>query len=346
MRRYFWSKPLGGYTPADTLLGIALHSITALAEQMCCANAACCSFERAAANVELCCGFTLSKETLRQVAVAAGRRAAAEPHAPLPAPADGKPTCVGVDGTFAPMVTPEEKQLRRDGVLERRRQREQDGAPVARPLPEVRPGHEGGWHEMKLATIYHPDGGPARTIATAGNANDLGERLALLARQIRLCDLPESIALTDAAAWIARQLADRLPQLTAHLLDFYHFAEHVFAAGKAALGEQAGTSWSNGVLHAARQEGPAEVLRRIAELRCELSRNPAACAALDVLVAFVRKHVSMLDYPAALARGWPIGSGPTESACKQLNARLKLRGARWDKDSAEAMMNLVARQAA
>ena len=50
----------------------------------------------------------------------------------------------------------------------------------------------------------------------------------------------------------------------------------------------------------------------------------------------------MVEYPAALAKGWDIGSGPTEAMCKNLTLRLKRTGMKWDTDNAAALMNLVA----
>ena len=46
--------------------------------------------------------------------------------------------------------------------------------------------------------------------------------------------------------------------------------------------------------------------------------------------------------PAALAKGWDIGSGPTRAMCKNLTLRLKRPGMKWDTDNAAALMNLVA----
>ena len=48
----------------------------------------------------------------------------------------------------------------------------------------------------------------------------------------------------------------------------------------------------------------------------------------------------MTDYPSFRDAGYDCGSGPTESFCGCLTARLKARGMRWDKDNAEAGMAL------
>ncbi|MFA7236927.1 MAG: hypothetical protein WC058_08685, partial [Phycisphaeraceae bacterium] len=52
------------------------------------------------------------------------------------------------------------------------------------------------------------------------------------------------------------------------------------------------------------------------------------------------QRLEMLDDPAAMARGWDIGSGPTEAMCKTLTLRLKRPGMKWDTDHAAPMMNL------
>jgi hypothetical protein len=51
----------------------------------------------------------------------------------------------------------------------------------------------------------------------------------------------------------------------------------------------------------------------------------------------------------ALAKGWDIGSGPTEAIpsrlrtwCKNLALRLKRPGMKWDTDNAAALMNPLA----
>ena len=60
------------------------------------------------------------------------------------------------------------------------------------------------------------------------------------------------------------------------------------------------------------------------------------------LEQYAAQRADRLDYPAFLAQGWAIGSGPTEAFCKTLTARLKGSGMRWDRPNAEAMMALAA----
>jgi hypothetical protein len=48
-----------------------------------------------------------------------------------------------------------------------------------------------------------------------------------------------------------------------------------------------------------------------------------------------------MDYPTALANGWPIATGVIEGACRHLvKDRMDVTGARWGVDGAEAILKL------
>src|SRR3712207_7999778 len=54
-----------------------------------------------------------------------------------------------------------------------------------------------------------------------------------------------------------------------------------------------------------------------------------------------RSNAHRMEYPEYLARGWCIGSGAVESACKTVvGQRLKLAGMRWGEDGADALCHL------
>ena len=75
-----------------------------------------------------------------------------------------------------------------------------------------------------------------------------------------------------------------------------------------------------------------------------MARRPARGGrpAADRLLNYVSERREMIRYPEFRAKGWQIGSGPTEATCKTLTARLKGSGMRWDADNAEALMALEA----
>jgi len=66
-----------------------------------------------------------------------------------------------------------------------------------------------------------------------------------------------------------------------------------------------------------------------------------------MLICRVRQHLlakkDYLNYPQALAAGWPIATGIIEGACRHLvKDRLDLTGARWGLLGAEAILKLRA----
>src|SRR5205085_11033291 len=90
-----------------------------------------------------------------------------------------------------------------------------------------------------------------------------------------------------------------------------------------------------------KEQGVAPVLSAVAALNKQV-RAAGKRESLRLLREYLSDRLDMLDYPAALANGWDIGSGPTEAECKTLTLRLKRPGGRRDRDHAAAMMNLKA----
>ena len=126
------------------------------------------------------------------------------------------------------------------------------------------------------------------------------------------------------------------------LLDFYHLSEHVWDTAHACWGDgEEARAWARKQLHDIKHFGGLGVLAAIDEEKKKL-RAPGKQDALRLLRNYLVERWEMVEYPAALAKGWDIGSGPTEAMCKNLTLRLKRPGMKWDTDNAAALMNLVA----
>src|SRR5206468_1731559 len=79
--------------------------------------------------------------------------------------------------------------------------------------------------------------------------------------------------------------------------------------------------------------------------RCGFDQATQRLAVIDGgpwIINHVTDRRDMICYPQFLSQNWQIGSGPTESQCKQVPRRVKGRGKRWDADNAEAVMALEA----
>ncbi len=92
------------------------------------------------------------------------------------------------------------------------------------------------------------------------------------------------------------------------------------------------------ILHGHAREVAAGIRRRpTAELAKAKRRNAHQCA------KYLINKARYLDYPSALAAGWPIATGIIEGACRYLVAdRMDITGARWSVDGAEAVLKLRA----
>jgi hypothetical protein len=66
-------------------------------------------------------------------------------------------------------------------------------------------------------------------------------------------------------------------------------------------------------------------------------------AGADACATYLTNKSRHLDYPTALAQGWPIATGVIEGACRHLvKDRMDLTGARWGLSGAEAILKLRA----
>lgn len=212
----------------------------------------------------------------------------------------------------------------------------------AKPLAPARPGSDERFKEMKVGAFYDQHKRHRHAFATEAASKDYGPLLREYGRQIAFERADETISLVDGARWIAQQVCAALLCLGALLLDFYHLAQHIHAAAKCCLGETpAAKEWASARLAEIRTLGVMPVLAAIDALKKKV-RAGAKVESLRLLREYLTDRLEMLEYPAALAKGWDIGSGPTEAECKTLTMRLKRPGARWDLDHAAAMMNLKA----
>ena len=301
-------------------------------------------FRKSADALQRLAGLTVSPERLRQIVEGEGRRIAAARAAGQVPPSWQADACrvtpggpsrvyVGVDGVMVPMATASEKAKRR---ATRRRRRVGHGTRRRR----LGRGYCERYKEFKLTVFYDQEKQHRQVAATGGGPDAVGRELRRTGRRLGVERADEVLAIVDGAPWIRAQLqhwrnCDRIG------LDFYHFTEHVAVAAKVCFGEgtTAATAWREQVLHAALHAGPDDVLDEITRQR-QQTRAPAKREALRRLRAYVGERVAMMDYPACRAKGWDIGSGPTEAQCKTLTARLKGSGMRWDPPNAAAMLAL------
>jgi hypothetical protein len=352
-RRYFWSRRFGGQFPLDAVLGITASAVSPGALELCCSMGMIQGFAQGAEDLQRMTGLRVSKERLRQITEGEGEKAATDRREGAVAPAwsaseaniEGSARTrvyVGVDGVMIRSVTQAEKDKRREQHAIRRRQRGRAKVGNAKALPLPRRGSDDRFKEMKIGLFYDQSKTRTHLFATEGDHEVFGKLMRQHADVIRFEAAREQITLTDGATWIRKQLLGQFKHLEALLLDFFHLSEHIWATATTCLGTgDAGREWAERQLKAMKETGYRAVLADIDVLRKKV-RSEDKKESLRLLRQYILERWEMLDYRQALARGWDIGSGPTEAACKTLTLRLKRSGMKWDTEHAAALMNLVA----
>ena len=132
-------------------------------------------------------------------------------------------------------------------------------------------------------------------------------------------------------------------RVEAVILDFYHASEHLGDLRRALYpsGESTRAEWLEDWCHRLKHEGGATVLEALRALPAD-SRETVR-QAHGAVVNYFENHVHRMDYPTYRAKGWSIGSGPVESACKTvIGKRMKGGGMRWGADGVDEMSHLRA----
>jgi hypothetical protein len=306
------------------------------------------NFDKAAANLARTAQVHLSGEALRVLVETEGKRVVqAQKTGQLPVDwsaadcrtATGKTRIYfGSDGVMVPLITDAEKRLRRQKVKAKRQRRGRK----ARPLPARKPGADQRYKEFKVIAYYDETQAHRVVSGTRGDCHVAGRLMRREAARIHLDRADEKVGNVDGSAWIRNQVQQQSLPLDALGLDFYHLAENVHKARREIYGEDdpTGTQWAGDLLHTFKHEGYEGAWTGLLQWRLALSRRHKGRA--DQLLNYVGERREMIGYPAFQAKGWQIGSGPTEATCKTLTARLKGSGMRWDGANAEAVMGLEA----
>ncbi|HEV2244385.1 MAG TPA: ISKra4 family transposase [Streptosporangiaceae bacterium] len=126
------------------------------------------------------------------------------------------------------------------------------------------------------------------------------------------------------------------------LIDLIHVLEYLWKAAWAlhAPRDPAIEAWTiaqaTDILHGR----VAEVTARITQAAGQHPpQGPEHARNITRALAYLQAKQPCLDYPRALAAGWPVATGVIEGACRHLvNDRMGITGARWSTDGAQAIL--------
>jgi len=192
------------------------------------------------------------------------------------------------------------------------------------------------WHELKTGVFYLQEHASRKNrrgllsqkvvVSWQGQPLELGQRLHREACLKGLGLAREKLVVSDGAPWIWNLAQDRW-RGAVELLDFYHASQHLWDLGEAVAGSREGARpWVEKKLHQLRHGRQAEALRQIAALKAKRGERAKVIRREKNYFA---EHAGRMNYQAVARRGWPIGSGAVESACRQRQGRFKSCGQFW-----------------
>jgi hypothetical protein len=194
------------------------------------------------------------------------------------------------------------------------------------------------WHEIKNGVFYlHEQAGRTEggrgviadktVVRTQGDSTDLGRRLHWEALRGGLGRAKEQLVLGDGIPWIWNLKANRWPEAR-ELLDFWHGGQHLWGLGRAYHGmdEAKAKPWVEKRLHRLRHGRDQSVLKEIRTLKASRSQTGEM---VKKEKNYFAGHAQRMNYKEIAERGWPIGSGPVESSCRQDQCRFKRPGQSW-----------------
>jgi hypothetical protein len=326
-RAYYLCRCCGkGLFPFDREAGLTTRDLTPALERVATlAGAVADSFEKGAELLEEMAGVRVSESTVERTTEDAGHRLADAVEAGTTlGPAVDWPWHKDYEGRRCAYV-----ELDATGV----RQQGEGGGPAEGRMAYVgmvcNPAPEWPWPDEKPTPMY-----PLAEIAPLLRAP---------AGAVGMDRADRWIGLSDGGAGLEDRLKENFPRVEVIILDFFHPAERL--TGLARLlspqdeteAEDRARRWRQ-LLKAEGGAVLAAVLRESA-----WPRRAGLSEAVAEVIGYLDRQAHRMDYPEYLAKGWCIGSGAVESACKTVvGQRLKLAGMRWGEPGSHAVCHLRA----
>ena len=199
--------------------------------------------------------------------------------------------------------------------------------------------------EMKIGSVYETAlakdaiAGDIRYTGGYYKSEALGKKLYVLALKRGLKTAREIVFLGDGSKWIWVIASYHFPEAV-QIVDWYHAEERLWSVGRAVYGE--GTSaMKKWVKKRLKQliEGEVEaVIESLSELS---SSDDDVTEQIEDNITYFTNNKERMRYNEYTEKGYHIGSGIVESACKHIvGQRLKQAGMTWSVEGADAIIQL------
>jgi hypothetical protein len=202
--------------------------------------------------------------------------------------------------------------------------------------------------EGRLVVVREPDKRTERVvdlhIAPHGQPEVSGERMLAAAAEAGLRDNTAIHSVSDMGVWIVGQLEQQFVgyELSA-LADIIHVTEYLTDAGRVMVGEEGAKAYGRRLKQLLILGKLEDVISELESHECSghcLTDERGTCL-VRAAYRYLDNHRCYLDYPWALERDLPIGSGEAESGIRHVfKKRMDVAGA-WKEENAQRVLALI-----
>ncbi len=228
---------------------------------------------------------------------------------------------------------------------------------------EKDPESKSRWHEDKVLTVssyrrapaQEPGGDPEPVrlvttyVGTMASSGKFGQLARVEAERRGIRQATEVEVIGDGGSWIDT-VGEEHFGCHERVLDYYHVADRLAACAKAVdPRDEKKRQRLAQRLEDHLYEGQSKLLIRWLARQCQAvgavredDPEDHPRRVLHENLTYLQRHQGQMDYPRYRAKGWPIGSGVTESGVKRFNKRVKGTEQFWNEDGVEAILALRA----
>lgn len=210
---------------------------------------------------------------------------------------------------------------------------------------------EDGWHETKVSAIYDV----ITQVGPKDHTEDIANQITYVAQraapeefgahvskeaQIRgEASAKEVIFIADGATWIWNLAETYFPQAI-QIIDWYHVSEHIWKFARILYddNEEQCKAWVDEQLRLLNDGLVKEIVNM---LRAMTGLRDDAILECANLARYLESNQERMKYDEYRAKGYHVGSGVVESACKNVvQVRHKRPGMRWSEEGARNILHL------
>ncbi len=195
------------------------------------------------------------------------------------------------------------------------------------------------WKEAKLCFARVNQEIDRIYAAVIGSPKEAGEKLYECAKKAGLAEKTYIHALADGAPWIVDQIENQFGSQAHFLIDFFHMSEYLSEASQycSVLNPK---EWLEKRKKMMKSGEEKTVFNELKNKLIELTDLPKDNG-LKKCMNYMKKRLQYMNYSKAKEKKLPIGSGEIESSHRHIvQKRLKIAGAWWKSDNANAMLQL------